>query len=180
MMNILQSICAKATSSVAANNKLSSPFPCLKGVRQGCNLSPLLFSLYISDLESYLATNTAGSIRLANRNAQLLLFADDLALLADSLKGLQDSIDRLVEFCKTWNLNINIDKTKVVVFNRKQKVHLAPLSLDNMNLEYVSSYKYLGIILSSNGSLKLAISTLANQASKALFTYSSSFKASLP
>ena len=60
-------------------------------------------------------------------------------------------------------------KTKVVVFNRKQ-VHLAPLSLDNMNLECVSSYKYLGIILSSNGSLKLAILTLANQASKALFS----------
>lgn len=170
MINILQSMYGKATSRVAVNNKLSSPFPCLKGVRQGCNLSPLLFSLFISDLESHLSANTAGSIRLANRNVQLLLFADDLALLADSHKGLQDSINILSEFCQTWKLNINIDKTKVVVFNRKQQVHQAPLILDDMQLEYVTSYKYLGIILSSNGSFKPAISTLANQASKALFS----------
>ena len=92
MMNILQSMYTNATSRIAANNNFS--FPCLKGVRQGCNLSLLLFSLFINDLESYLSTNTAGSITLANCKVQLLLFVDsDLALLADSIKGLQDSID---------------------------------------------------------------------------------------
>ena len=123
-------------------NKFSSSFPCLKGVRhvQGCNLSPLFFSLFINDLESYLLTNTAGSITLANCKVQLLLFADDLALLADSIKGLQDLIDRLADFCKTWKLNINMDKTKVVVFNRKHQVQHVPLTLDNMMLEYVTSY----------------------------------------
>ena len=164
--------------------EFSSSFPCLKGVRhvQGCNLSPLFFSLFINDLESYLLTNTAGSITLANCKVQLLLFADDLALLADSIKGLQDSIDRLADFCKTWKLNINIDKTKVVVFNRKHQVQHVPLTLDNMTLEYVTSYnyKYLGIILSSNGSLKFAISTLANQASKAFSLFRAASKLAFP
>ena len=74
----------------------------------------------------------AGNITLASRKVQLLLFADDLVLLADSSKGLQDSLYWLTEFCKTWKLN--------------------------------------GIILSSNGSFKLAIFTIAKQASKALFS----------
>ena len=69
-------------------------------MRQGCNLSPLLFSLYINDLETYLATNIAGSITLSNLKAQLLLFADDLVLLADSESGLQNSMDRLDEFVR--------------------------------------------------------------------------------
>ena len=117
-----------------------------------------------------LLTNMAGNITLASRKVQLLLFVDDLVLLADSSKGLQDSLYRLTEFCKTWKLNINTTKTKVVIFNRRRNIHQIPLILDNMELEYVSSYKYLGIILSSNGSFKLAISTIAKQASKALFS----------
>ena len=161
LLSILQAMYANATSRVVVNSKFSSAFPCMKGVRQGCNLSPLLFSLFISDLESYLLTNMAGNITLASRKVQLLLFADDLVLLADSSIGLQDSLYRLTEFCKTWKLNINTTKTKVVIFNRRRNIHQIPLILDNMELEYVSSYKYLGIILSSNGSFKLAISTIA-------------------
>jgi len=115
ILNILQSMYGKASCRVTANNVLSSSFPCRKGVRQGCNLSPLLFSLYISDLESYLATNSAGNVTLANLKAQLLLFADDLVLVADSESGLQDSMDRLDEFCNTWDLKINTEKTKVVI-----------------------------------------------------------------
>jgi len=49
---------------------------------------------------------------LANLKAQLLLFADDLVLVADSESGLQDSMDSLDEFCNTWGLKINTEKTK--------------------------------------------------------------------
>ena len=170
ILHILKSMYANATSRVTINNSSSPSFPCLMGVRQGCNLSALLCSLFINDLESYLSSNVASSVTLANQKVQLLLFADDVVLLADSIKGIQDLIDRLAEYCKTWKLNINVDKTKVVIFNRKQYAHQVPLILDNMKLEFVTSYKYLGIILSSNGSFKPAISTLAKQASKALFS----------
>ena len=89
-------------------------------MKQGCNLSPLLFSLYISDLESYLETNIAGKIALENLKIQLLLFADDLVLLADSEQGLQHSMNRLDEFCSTWNMQVNIQKTNVVIFNKSR------------------------------------------------------------
>ena len=118
-----------ASSRVAVKNKLSSLFSCSKGVRQGCNLSPLLFSLFISDIESHLSSNRAGSITLTNLKVQLLLFADDLVLLADSRQGLQDSFDRLSEYCQAWKFKINIDKTKVVVFYKNQSYCHAPFLL---------------------------------------------------
>jgi len=106
---------------------------------------------------------------LANLKAQLLLFADDLVLVADSESGLQDSMDRLDEFCNTWDLKINTEKTKVVIFN-KPRSQLTPIyKIGSSTIEYSTHYKYLGIILSENGSYKPAITTLANQASKALF-----------
>ena len=169
-LNLLQSMYRKASCRVTANNILSSSFPCRKGVRQGCNLSPLLFSLYISDLETYLATNIAGNITLSNLKAQLLLFADDMVLLADSQSGLQNSIDRLDEFCRTWDLKINIEKAKVVIFNKTRTQRVPIFQIGNSTIDSDTHYKYLGIILSANGSFKPAITTLANQTSKALFT----------
>ena len=115
ILNLLQSMYGKASCRVTANNTLSSSFPCRKGVRQGCNLSPLLFCLYISDLESYLEINSPGHVTLENLKVQLLLFADDLVLLADSEQGLQNSMNRLDEFCNIWDMKINIQKTNVVI-----------------------------------------------------------------
>ena len=159
----------KASCRVTANNTLSSSFPCRKGVKQGCNLSPLLFSLYISDLESYLETNIAGKIALENLKIQLLLFADDLVLLADSEQGLQHSMNRLDEFCSTWDMQVNIQKTNVVIFNKSRNQSTPFFKIGEDTIKYSSNYKYLGITLTENGSNKLAITTLANQTSKALF-----------
>ena len=56
------------------------------------------------------------SATLANLKVQLLLFADDLVLQADSESGLQNSMDILDEFCNTWDLKINTEKN--VLFNK--------------------------------------------------------------
>ena len=45
------------------------------------------------------------------------MFADDLVILSESSKGLQRAIDRLQDYCTKWGLTINIDKTKVLIFN---------------------------------------------------------------
>lgn len=50
------------TSKVATNNESSAFFPCLTGVRQGENLSPILFSLYLNDLNHYLMSHNVTGI----------------------------------------------------------------------------------------------------------------------
>ena len=47
-----------------------------------------------------------------------MMFADDIVLVADSEKGLQESINRLEEFCSNWDLSINIEKQKIAIFNK--------------------------------------------------------------
>ncbi len=68
---------------------------CNKGVRQaGCPLSPILFALYTSDLMKEFQQHGHG-VMLANRKLPDLLFADDIALLADTPDNLQSALDKL-------------------------------------------------------------------------------------
>ena len=63
-------------------------FPCKRGVRQGCILSPLLFNLYTADLQRELRANQSG-IELHNGiYLDMLMYADDIVLLSSSGHGL--------------------------------------------------------------------------------------------
>ena len=117
-----ESIYQNAKSKVHANDSFSKSFPQSRGVRQGCNLSPLLFSLYANDLESYLSCNPSGYCQLNNYKLHLLKFADDIVLLANSREGLQNSINRLEEFCDGWDLSINIEKPKYLFLTNQPMV----------------------------------------------------------
>ena len=167
MQNILQNM---YVARVTINNNLSTPFQCSRGVRQGCNLSSILFSLFISDLENHVSTTTAGSIPLTHTKLHLLQFADDLVLLSDSHEGLQKSLDILSEYCATVLLNVNREKTKIVIFNKSKREPGPQFKLNDVVLETVNEYRYLGIVFTASGSFQQAITTLANQAKKSLFS----------
>ena len=166
---MLQSVYKNANSKVYCNNIFSKPFPHAKGVRQGCNLSPLLFSLFMNDLEGFLKSHSSGFCTLNNCMLQLLMFADDLVLLADTANGLQESINILEEFCRNWDLSINTEKTKIIIFNKPTCD--SQFYIYNSPLEQAKEYKYLSITLSDIKSLfKEASKVLSKQANKALFS----------
>ena len=52
---------------------------------------------------------------------QYLLYADDLIILSRSKTGLQNCLNALGQYCKSWMLNINPKKTKIIVFQQRTK-----------------------------------------------------------
>ena len=160
-----------ATSVVCLEGEYSEKFPCRRGVRQGCNLSPLLFCLFLSDLEVSLEGGEMEGVNLVYSKLRLLLFADDLVLLSESTQDLQLAVDLLSKYCATWDLNINLIKTKIIPFTSLRKsMNPIHISLNGVEIQVAKEYKYLGLLMSANGSLKPAIRTLAAQANKALFS----------
>jgi len=147
---------------------LSNTFPCTIGVKQGCPLNPLLFELYINALELRIAALTGDdSPDLAGTAVKLLFYADDLVLMSKSLRGLQKQLDELSAFYKERDLNVNVKKTKVVVFG--SRVNSSPLHYDGSVVEEVASFRYLGIELHRSGSLKTAVEHLATVGQSAIF-----------
>ena len=98
----------------------------------------------------------------------ILLFADDTLLLAETHAELQHMLNKLCIYCKKWNITVNTDKTKVMLF----KLSTRPEQLnifDDTLLESVRNFIYLGVNISSNGKFFQAQKHLSEQASKALF-----------
>ena len=119
----------------------------------------------MNHLEGFLESHSSGSCILNNCRLCLMMFVDDIVLLADSATGLQESINRLEEFCRNWDLSINIEKTKVVIFNKPTCG--SQFYIYNSPLKQVKEYKYLGIMLSDKSLFKDASKVLSKQANKA-------------
>ena len=120
------------------------------GVRQGCVMSPILFSLFINGLAKKINAETKG-IKVGERRVRLLLYADDIVLLAESAKDLQKMLDIVTQYSRQWRFRVNPKKGKseVMLFGRKPRNKDRKWKLAGVEIGETSMYKYLGIELRS-------------------------------
>ena len=125
---------------------MSPSFETKIGVKQGCILSPTLFPVYLNDL-NYCFDIFCYPVAIDATKISSLLYADDIVLLSNTAEGLHSTLNKLGIFCETWNLKVNIAKTKVIVINNSDKLLKGfSFSYMQMPVEIVQEYKYLGII----------------------------------
>ena len=74
-------------------------------------ISPILFSLFIEDLELFLQEDPTCGLSLDEITLILMLFADDMVILGKDRNDLQRSLDILNSYCNKWGLAVNTEKT---------------------------------------------------------------------
>ena len=81
---------------------------------QGETLSPLLFSLYVNDLEINFVKDNCPSLEIQEVSLFLLMYADHIrsSFFSESQEGLQHMLNTLSEYSAAWNLNVNTSKQK--------------------------------------------------------------------
>ncbi|CAG2207414.1 unnamed protein product [Mytilus edulis] len=106
----------------------------------------------------------------------LILFADDTVLFGKTPTVLQHLFDKLLLYCNKWNIEVNADKTKVVVFRNGFRPVDTHFFYDNKELQVVNSYVYLGVLLHYNGKFLHTQKRLAQQGSRAMSSLMNSLK----
>ena len=126
----------------------SQSFQVLAGVRQGGILSPDFYNLYVEDLIAILKSLNVGCYVL-DIFLSALLYADDMAILAPSVKGLLLLLEACSEYCSEWDICLNAKKSKLMYFG-KNSSHLYVPNLNGSPLEWVDSWDYLGVSVVSS------------------------------
>ena len=162
------SIYSSTTARVKVNNLVSSSIEIKNGVLQGESMSPTLASLYLNDFAIKLNNQSLGT-NIAGQNVSILMYADDIVLIAETENNLQKELDILGKFCSEWCLTCNTTKTQIVHFrDRRTKVTDFCFKLNGISLLVTSSYKYLGVILDEHLTFNNCASAFATSGGRAL------------
>jgi hypothetical protein len=94
----------------------------------------------------------------------IILYADDTVILSEPESDLQAQLDAFHEYCLTWKLKVNIDKTKIVIFGSGRTPQNLSFKYNGSEIEVVKNFNYLGIIFSKTGNFNLAKKRLVDKA----------------
>ena len=141
-LRVCQALYSSVKARVRVGATLSEEFEIRCSLRQGCVLSPCLFSLFIMDLAWELEEKGLG-VKVRGQWVGSCLFADDIALLASSASELQAMLDVAAEFASKWRLKFNPKKCGILVIGQKKQQRKWHLGRDR--IDEVDEYKYLGV-----------------------------------
>ena len=165
MLNIIKDLYSGTNGHVTVGEFMSDNFKISLGVKQGDPPSSFFFNIYMDELcTNLLETETEAPI-INDNKVPCLFWADDLLLISKSKQGLQKQIEIVDQYCSDWKLTLNVEKTKIVIFNKagatlKKKEQI---QYRGKNIRTVKHFKYLGILLDSNVKFQAAINELTKK-----------------
>ena len=130
-MKVIKSMYSSIRSCVKINQKaLTELFSCNKGIRQGHDLSPVLFSLFMNDLPQYFKESKSPGVMLGNPTINCLMYEDDLLIISPSPEGLQQSLNVIHRHAQQWKLKVHTKKSNIIIFSGNGQ------NKNNINFKY--------------------------------------------
>ena len=166
-IQIIKNLYNKATSAVLFNGGIGDWFRTTAGVRQGCLLSPTLFNLFLERIMTDALEDHEGTVSIGGRTITNLRFADDIDGLAGEEEELANLVKHLDKASTAYGMEISAEKTKLMT-NNTSGIN-TEIKVNGQRLETVTSFKYLGSVITDEVSKPEILSRIA-QATAALTT----------
>ena len=153
---------------ISIGDRITTAFRINQGVKQGCILSPLLFNIFLSDLPHYLNNGDTRPVGISDsEKLNSLIWADDLLILSETGSGLNNMLKNLKDYSDRNMMQVNLDKTKCMIFNKTGRLMQRSFYYDNAKLEMVREYKYLGFLVTPSFNICTALSDLKDRGLRA-------------
>ena len=144
MVTLLQKMYEQAQSAVRIGRHQGEWFRTNVGTRQDDPLPSLLFIVYLERVMNHVKENNCG-IRLGGMLVNNLRFADDISLIDEHHKSLQEQLEKTRAVAEQAGLTVNVEKIKTMVFGGRkteQEIHIG-----SKNVENVDKFEYLGSLI---------------------------------
>ena len=169
-ISLLEGMYMKSKLSIHLLSGTTRFFPASTGLKQGCNLSPILFNFFINDIGDIFDQDQCQQPIILKLSLNHLLYADDLVLISETQNGLPKCLNKLQKYCEKNRTTVNNNKTKVmIVQKRKSKIVPTNLAFADKTIDFCNSYTYLGFIISNTGNFKINVNEFSKSASRAMY-----------
>ena len=165
LIQVIKNLYNKATSAVLFNSGIGHWFWTTVGVRQGCLLSPILINIFLERMMTDALEDHEGTVSTGGRTVTNLRFADDIDGLAGEEEELANLVQHLDKASTAYGMEISAEKTKLMT-NNTSGIN-TEIKVNGQKLETVTSFKYLGSVITDEGSKPEILSRIA-QATAAL------------
>jgi hypothetical protein len=136
---------------VELNEEIRS-FTTEEGVTQGAPESPILYSVFINDLVEVLRSKGIGVV-VGGKVRPGLLFADDIALIVESVEEVQRALRVVTDYARKWRFSFNGKKSAVMAWGSKhfrKRIKDEVYSCTESRVPVRKEYKYLGVLITED------------------------------
>ena len=139
-LNIIKAIYVKHTANIVLNGEKLKAFPLKSGIRQGCRLSPLLFSIVLEVLVTAIrAGKEIKGIHIGKEEVKLSLFADDMIIYIENPKDSTRKLIELInEYSKVAGCKINTQKSLAFLYTNNEKTEIKEQF--HSPIQYINAY----------------------------------------
>ncbi|GFR73062.1 endonuclease-reverse transcriptase [Elysia marginata] len=159
LISVIENLYNKTTSAILCNNSIGDWFRTLAGVRQGCVLSPTLFNIFLERILTNALQDHFGTVSIDGRPITNIRFANDINGLTGNVCELASLVEKPDKASSNFGMEISAEKTKIMTNSKESSKK--EIKVNGQILESFTKIKYLGSIISDEGSKPEILSTIA-------------------
>ena len=150
--NLIINLYKEQLAVVRLESGLTDWFPVKRGVRQGCILSPPIFSMYTETImrkvEADGELTSFNAVKMHGKEVKELRYADDTVLFAQKPEGLRRLLQSAKTHSESSGLYLNAKKTKIMDLDKSPTT---TIDVDGKQLKNVNNFVYFGSRIDADG-----------------------------